>query len=67
MGHDKQVALVTGGNKGIGNELCRQLALKGFKVILASRDPDRGNRAVQKLKELDLDVSGVEMDVTKAS
>ena len=64
MGHDKQVALVTGGNKGIGNELCRQLALKGFKVILASRDPDRGNHAVQKLKELDLDVSGVEMDVT---
>lgn len=64
MLHDKQVALVTGGNKGIGNELCRQLALKGFKLILASRDPDRGHEAVQKLKELDLDVSCVEMDVT---
>ncbi|WP_350299208.1 SDR family oxidoreductase [Peribacillus frigoritolerans] len=64
MSHDKQVALVTGGNRGIGYELVKQLALKGFKVILASRDPMKGYEATQKLKELDLDVSCVEMDVT---
>jgi NAD(P)-dependent dehydrogenase (short-subunit alcohol dehydrogenase family) len=63
MTHDKQVALVTGGNRGIGYELVKQLSLKGFKVILASRDREMGNKAVQKLKELDLDVSCVEMDV----
>ncbi|PLS08911.1 SDR family NAD(P)-dependent oxidoreductase [Neobacillus cucumis] len=64
MSHDKQVALVTGGNRGIGNELVKQLALNDFKVILASRDPEMGHEAAQQLKELDLDVSYIEMDVT---
>jgi len=64
MSLNKQVALVTGGNRGIGYELVKQLALKGFKVILASRDPDLGHEAAQKLKELDLDVSCVVIDVT---
>ncbi|WP_129689521.1 SDR family NAD(P)-dependent oxidoreductase [Gottfriedia acidiceleris] len=63
MSQDKQVALVTGGNRGIGFELVKLLALKGFRVILASRDLETGQKAVQKLKELDLDVSCVEMDV----
>ncbi|MGG7618492.1 SDR family oxidoreductase [Bacillus coreaensis] len=64
MTHVKQVALVTGGNRGIGYELVKQLSLNGFKVILASRDREMGNKAVQKLKELHLDVSCIEMDVT---
>jgi NAD(P)-dependent dehydrogenase (short-subunit alcohol dehydrogenase family) len=63
MSQNKQVALVTGGNRGIGYELVKQLALKGFKVILASRDPEMGHKAVQKLKESNLDVSFVVMDV----
>lgn len=63
MSKDKQVALVTGGNRGIGFELVKQLALKGYKVILASRDPEMGHEAVQKLKESNLDVSFVVMNV----
>jgi NAD(P)-dependent dehydrogenase (short-subunit alcohol dehydrogenase family) len=63
MSKDIKVALVTGGNRGIGYELVKQLALKGFKVILASRDPEMGHEAVQKLMESNLDVSFVEMDV----
>lgn len=63
MSHDKQVALVTGGNRGIGYELVKQLALNGFRVILTSRDPEMGHEAAQKLKELDLDVSCMVMDV----
>lgn len=63
MSLDKQVALVTGGNRGIGYELIKQLALKGFKVILASRDPEMGHEAAQKLMDSNLDVSFVEMDV----
>lgn len=63
MSQDKKVALVTGGNRGIGYELVKQLALKGFKVILASRNSEMGHQAAQKLKESKLDVSFLEIDV----
>ena len=33
-----RVALVSGGNRGIGLEVCRQLAERGFTVIMGSRD-----------------------------
>ncbi|WP_342043398.1 SDR family oxidoreductase [Bacillus sp. OTU2372] len=63
MSKDIKVALVTGGNRGIGYELVKQLALKGFKVILASRDPEMGHKAAQKLQQSNLDVSFVVMDI----
>ncbi|MEH7086928.1 SDR family NAD(P)-dependent oxidoreductase [Neobacillus drentensis] len=63
MSKDLKVALVTGGNRGIGYQLVKQLALKGFKVILASRDPQMGHETTKKLKELNLDVSFVVFDV----
>ena len=43
--------MVTGANKGIGLEVCRQLALNGIVVVLTSRDEKRGLEAVQKLRE----------------
>lgn len=45
-------AVVTGGNKGIGFEICKQLASKGITVILTARDEKRGLEAVDKLKQL---------------
>lgn len=63
MSKDIKVALVTGGNRGIGYELVKQLALKGFKVILTSRNSKMGHEATQKLKESNLDVSFMVMDV----
>ena len=44
-------------------KLVKQLALKGFKVILASRDPEKGHKAIQQLRESNLDVSFVTIDV----
>jgi NAD(P)-dependent dehydrogenase (short-subunit alcohol dehydrogenase family) len=63
MSQDKKVALVTGGNRGIGYELVKQLAMNGFKVILASRNSKTGHEATQKLKKSNLEVSFVAMDV----
>ncbi|KAF4386743.1 hypothetical protein F8388_006698 [Cannabis sativa] len=45
----KRYAVVTGGNKGIGFEICRQLASNGIKVVLTARDEKRGVEAVEKL------------------
>lgn len=59
----KRVALVTGGNRGIGYELVKQLAEGGFQVILTSRDAKKGYEAAQKLRESGLDVSFEELDV----
>ena len=43
-------AVVTGGNKGIGLEICRQLASEGVVVVLTARDEKKGARAVEDLK-----------------
>jgi NAD(P)-dependent dehydrogenase (short-subunit alcohol dehydrogenase family) len=42
-------ALVTGANKGIGKEIARQLVAAGFTVHVGSRDPARGQRAVDEI------------------
>jgi NAD(P)-dependent dehydrogenase (short-subunit alcohol dehydrogenase family) len=58
------VALVTGGNKGIGREVARGLAQQGFTVYLGARDPERGRLAVEELKSRELDIRLVPLDVT---
>jgi NAD(P)-dependent dehydrogenase (short-subunit alcohol dehydrogenase family) len=45
----RPVAVVTGGNRGIGYEVCRQLAEGGFDVVLGSRDGARGEAAAAGL------------------
>lgn len=63
---DGAVALVTGGNRGLGLALVRLLAAKGARVILACRDVDAGEaaraavvhergKAEVEVRELDLD------------
>jgi NAD(P)-dependent dehydrogenase (short-subunit alcohol dehydrogenase family) len=54
------VALVTGGNRGLGLEICRQLAGRGHDVVLGSRDLARGERAaagIERVRVIALDVS----------
>ncbi|PNX81648.1 (+)-neomenthol dehydrogenase-like protein, partial [Trifolium pratense] len=47
----KRYAVVTGANKGIGFEICKQLASKGITVIVTARDEKRGLEAIYKLKQ----------------
>ncbi|XP_059664080.1 salutaridine reductase-like [Cornus florida] len=46
----KRYAVVTGANKGIGLEICRQLASNGVTVILTARDEKKGVEAIHNLK-----------------
>jgi NAD(P)-dependent dehydrogenase (short-subunit alcohol dehydrogenase family) len=59
-----RVALVTGANRGLGFETCRQLAQCGFRVILTSRDRQRGLEAASVLCAEGLDVTCHMLDVT---
>lgn len=43
--------LVTGANRGIGREIARQMVLLGYRVILTSRDEDKGKQAVDEMKQ----------------
>jgi NAD(P)-dependent dehydrogenase (short-subunit alcohol dehydrogenase family) len=49
MTENGRVALVSGGNRGIGLEICRQLADKGITTILGSRDEESGRAAAEGL------------------
>jgi NAD(P)-dependent dehydrogenase (short-subunit alcohol dehydrogenase family) len=44
-----RTALVTGANKGIGKHIARLLATEGLTVYVGSRDPERGQRAVEEI------------------
>jgi NAD(P)-dependent dehydrogenase (short-subunit alcohol dehydrogenase family) len=49
MAENGRVALVSGGNRGIGREIVRQLAERSLTVILGSRDGEQGRAAAAGL------------------
>ena len=59
--HDKQVALVTGANQGIGLQIARDLAFKGFTVLLGSRNLANGEAAAE---EVGAGAVALQLDVT---
>ena len=63
MNPDRHVAIVTGGNRGIGHEICKELSRAGCYVVLTSRNEEEGRRAVAKLDHHD-NVAFRRLDVT---
>lgn len=57
------IALVTGANRGIGLEVCRQLARQGMHVLLGSRDLAKGLSAAAPFKRQGLNIEAVALDV----
>jgi NAD(P)-dependent dehydrogenase (short-subunit alcohol dehydrogenase family) len=58
---NKQVALVTGANQGIGLQIAKELAAHGFTVLVGSRNLERGEAAAQTI---DGDSHALQLDVT---
>ncbi len=59
-----RVALVTGGNRGLGFEVCRQLGRQGLKVVLSGRNEPKVREAAETLRAEGLDVTPLRLDVT---
>ena len=61
---EQRIALVTGANRGIGLEVCRQLAGQGLRVVLTARDAGKGEAAAQRLAGEGLEVAFCPLDVS---
>lgn len=59
-----RVALVTGGNRGIGLEIGRQLARIGIVVIIGARDIEKGRAAAQTIADGGGVAESIQLDVT---
>ena len=71
MTKEKRIALVTGANKGIGFEVVRDLARKGFHVFLGARNEKAGEVAAENLrtegvKEDYGEITFIKIDVSKS-
>jgi NAD(P)-dependent dehydrogenase (short-subunit alcohol dehydrogenase family) len=61
---NKRIALVTGANRGLGLETCRQLSKLGLAVLLGARNIDKGQRAAKQLTNDGLkDITFCHLDV----
>lgn len=60
VGIMQRTVLITGANRGLGQETARQMKEIGFQVILTSRDLSKGQVAAQKL-----DLPVYQLDITR--
>src|SRR5438876_7459819 len=58
-----KTVLVTGANKGIGREVARQLAAKGFHVFVGARNAKDGRKAAEEIAKQAGKATFLEIDV----
>ena len=58
----EKIAFISGANRGIGFETAKKLAETGVKVILGSRDLNKGKEAVKKLSNVGIEADLVQYD-----
>ena len=61
---NQRTALITGANKGIGKEIARQLAKRGFAVFIGSRDMAKGREVSEELCQAGYEATCIQLDVT---
>ena len=64
MSSEKRIALVTGGNRGIGLAIAEGLLKKGFFVLLGSRNKEAGELALEFLQESASRLDVLQLDVS---
>jgi 2-deoxy-D-gluconate 3-dehydrogenase len=62
-----KVAIVTGGNGGIGLGMARGLAKAGARLVVAARNEEKSNSAVRELRALGTEAIAIGVDVTDAT
>lgn len=63
MPDSNKIALVTGANKGIGFEIATKLGREGIKIYVGARSAERGEAAVQKLRDEGITASFIAVDL----
>ena len=61
MNKQKRIAIVTGANRGIGLEVCKQLLALDFHVVLTARDAQKGEQACKHLASSDVEFMQVDV------
>jgi NAD(P)-dependent dehydrogenase (short-subunit alcohol dehydrogenase family) len=58
-----KIAVITGGNRGLGFATARTLGRSGVKVIVGARDAGKGEEAAARLRSEGIDAEPLEIDV----
>ncbi|UXR64133.1 SDR family NAD(P)-dependent oxidoreductase [Bdellovibrio bacteriovorus] len=61
----KKIAVITGANRGLGLALTEALAQRGYKVLMAMRNPDKAQKTLNGLMMKGFDVVPMKLDVSQ--
>lgn len=61
----KKIAIVTGANRGLGLAASEALAQRGYKVVMAMRNPDKAQKELNALRLKNADVVPMKLDVSQ--